>query len=45
MKEMKLCSVSDKYKDLVQSEIIYIRKNQEKIRKSAELIILSSNIS
>jgi protein AbiQ len=28
----------EKYKDLVQSEIIYIRKNQEKIRKSAELI-------
>ena len=27
-----------KYKDLVQNEIIYIRKNQEKIRKSAKLI-------
>lgn len=28
----------EKYKDLVQNEIIYIRKNKEKIRKSAELI-------
>lgn len=28
----------EKYKDLVQNEIIFIRKNQEKIRKSAELI-------
>ena len=28
----------EKYKDLVQNEIIYIRKHQEKIRKSAELI-------
>lgn len=27
-----------KYKDLVQNEIIYIRKNQEKIRKNASII-------
>ena len=31
----------EKYKDLVQNEIIYIRKNQEKIRKSAELTLLN----
>ena len=28
----------EKYRDLVQNEIIYIRKNQEKIRKNAKLI-------